>query len=94
MVMNFTDRNISSIQLNGVKYNLKYIPFHATEAEWEDNLLDYIPKQAEIIVYDIDSEYDYERFKIGDGEKNVNDLPFYESHLQEEIEFITETVRL
>ena len=51
----------------------------------------FIPKQAEIIVYDIELDangntlelpagrivaYDYPRFKIGDGINNVNDLPF------------------
>jgi hypothetical protein len=30
-----------------------------------------------MIIYDIDSTYDYERMKIGDGIKNVNALPFY-----------------
>ena len=64
---------------------------HDIAANWE-KATSFTPKQGEIIVYDIDSEYDYERFKIGDGEKNVNDLPFYESHLQEEIKFVTETV--
>jgi hypothetical protein len=29
-----------------------------------------------LIVYDIDENYNYERFKIGDGSSNVNDLPF------------------
>lgn len=37
----------------------------------------FIPKQGEIIVYDIDSDYNYERIKIGDGVQNVNALPFY-----------------
>ena len=38
--------------------------------------LTFIPKQAEVIVYDIDADHDYERLKIGDGVTNVNDLPF------------------
>jgi hypothetical protein len=36
----------------------------------------FIPKQGELIVYDIDSNYSYERLKIGDGVQNVNALPF------------------
>lgn len=32
--------------------------------------------KGEIIVYDIDDNYAYERMKIGDGETNVNALPF------------------
>jgi hypothetical protein len=51
---------------------------HDTEANW--NLAaeksNFIPKIAEPIVYDADEVYDYIRFKIGDGIKNVKDLPF------------------
>lgn len=48
---------------------------HDTEANW--NLAtNFIPKQGEIIVYDKDSTYSYERFKIGDGTTNVINLPF------------------
>ena len=36
----------------------------------------FIPKQGELIVYDTDSNYTYERFKIGDGVTLVNNLPF------------------
>lgn len=36
----------------------------------------FIPQQGEIIVYDIDDTYNYERLKIGDGITNVNALPF------------------
>lgn len=45
----------------------------------EDNWLkatSFIPKQGELIIYDIDDAHQYERFKIGDGVKNVNNLPF------------------
>lgn len=49
---------------------------HDTEANW--NLAtNFIPKQGEIIIYDKDSTYNYERFKIGDGVTVVNDLEFY-----------------
>ena len=36
----------------------------------------FIPKQGEIIVYDKDSDYNYERIKIGDGATLVDALPF------------------
>lgn len=36
----------------------------------------FIPKQGELIVYDIDDEFTYERFKIGDGKTTVANLPF------------------
>ena len=31
----------------------------------------FIPRQGEIIVYDVDATHTYERFKIGDGVTNV-----------------------
>lgn len=49
---------------------------HDTEVNWS-KATGFIPKQGEIIIYDIDDTYNYERFKIGDGITNVNDLPFY-----------------
>ena len=83
MATNFTTKNISSIELKNVKYNLKSIPLHATEAEWNmAPLFEYIPKEGEIIVYDIDDNYNYERVKIGDGVTTTINLPFY---LAEEI---------
>lgn len=55
--------------------NSRIIHKHDTEAHW---LLatNFVPKQGEHIVYDIDENYNYERLKIGDGITNVNDLPF------------------
>jgi len=48
---------------------------HDTDANWL-KAVNFTPKQGEIIIYDIDDNYSYERFKIGDGITNVNDLPF------------------
>ena len=48
---------------------------HDVEANWL-LAVNFTPKQGEIIIYDIDDNYTYERFKIGDGISNVNDLPF------------------
>ena len=48
---------------------------HDIEANWE-KAVNFIPKQGEIIIYDIDENYDYERFKIGDGINFVNNLQF------------------
>lgn len=48
---------------------------HDTEANWK-LAVNFIPKQGEIIVYDEDENYNYSRFKIGNGVSNVNDLPF------------------
>lgn len=55
--------------------NTRIINKHATEADWI-KAVNFIPKQAELIVYDIDETHNIERFKIGDGINNVNDLPF------------------
>lgn len=48
---------------------------HDIEANWL-KATNFIPKQGEIIVYDADEKYLYERFKIGDGTTLVSDLPF------------------
>lgn len=48
---------------------------HDTEENW-NKATNFIPKQGEIIIYDIDSTYSYERFKIGDGITVVSSLPF------------------
>jgi hypothetical protein len=48
---------------------------HDTEENWK-KATNFTPKQAEIIVYDIDNTHDYERYKMGDGITKVNDLPF------------------
>lgn len=57
---------------------------HDVESNW---LLatNFTPKQGEIIVYDIDENYNYERFKIGDGVQNVNTLPFVNDALKSEL---------
>ena len=48
---------------------------HDVELNW-NKATNFIPKQGEIIVYDIDSNHSYKRIKIGDGATNVNNLPF------------------
>jgi hypothetical protein len=48
---------------------------HDTETNW-NKAINFIPKAGEIIVYDRDENYNYERIKIGDGETAVAALPF------------------
>lgn len=48
---------------------------HDIEANWT-KATTFIPKQGELVIYDIDSAHTYERLKIGDGVTNVNALPF------------------
>jgi hypothetical protein len=49
---------------------------HDIEANW-NRAETFIPKQGEIIIYDIDTTYSYERFKLGDGKTTAINLPFY-----------------
>lgn len=55
--------------------NSRVINKHDTESNWL-KAANFIPKQGEIIIYDIDTVYSYTRMKIGDGITLVNDLPF------------------
>ena len=48
---------------------------HDIEANWL-KAVNFIPKQGELIIYDVDDMYPYSRMKIGDGISNVNSLPF------------------
>lgn len=48
---------------------------HDIEANWI-KATTFVPMAGEIIVYDADSTYTYERFKIGDGSTTVSNLPF------------------
>ena len=74
MAINLVNDNISAIEIKGKKYNIKAIPFHGTAAEWENN--DYVPKDGEIIIYDIDENYNYTRVKVGDGNNTAINLSF------------------
>lgn len=58
------------------KLNTRIIHKHDTEANW-NKATNFIPKQGEIIVYDKDDSYNYERMKIGDGVTAVTNLDFY-----------------
>lgn len=48
---------------------------HDIEANWL-KATNFTPLASEIIVYDPDENYDYPRIKIGNGETNINTLPF------------------
>jgi hypothetical protein len=73
--------------------NARIIHKHDTENNWNANL-SFIPLLGEIIIYDKDEVYDYERFKIGDGITNVINLPFVVptklSQLENDSKFTTE----
>lgn len=63
------------------RLNTRIIHKHETEANWL--LSSLVPLQGELIVYDIDENYNYERIKIGDGVQNVNALPFVDDDKQD-----------
>lgn len=66
--------------------NLRIIHTHDIQANWDsENLKTFIPKAGEIIVYDIDDNHAYERFKIGDGVKTITELPFTVDNVIESI---------
>lgn len=54
---------------------------HDVEANWL-KATNFIPMQGEIIVYDKDTTYSYERIKIGDGSTLVSALPFVDDALR------------
>lgn len=60
-----TEKNISS----------RIIHKHDIEANW-NKAVNFIPKAGEIIIYDKDENYNYERIKIGNGETLIRDLAF------------------
>lgn len=48
---------------------------HDVEANWI-KATNFIPKQAELVIYDPDATYTYSRVKVGDGIRTINELPF------------------
>lgn len=65
------------------EYNARYKLKSDIEANWITNGTSLIPFAGEPIVYLPDKSqggtYTYARLKIGDGEKNVNELPFIDA---------------
>ena len=53
-----------------------------TEANWL-RATNFIPKNGEIIIYAIDATHNYQRVKVGDGIKKVNELPFINEAISE-----------
>ena len=66
------------------KYYGRIIHKHDIESNWI-KAVNFIPKNAELIVYDPDDNYSYPRIKIGDGVTPVNELPFTIEQVVEKI---------
>jgi hypothetical protein len=56
-------------------FNTRIILKHDIEANW-NKAAGFIPRKGEIVIYDADEFYTYNRFKIGDGSTTVGSLPF------------------
>ena len=56
--------------------SIRIVLKHDTEANWTTSTL--VPLKGELIIYDIDANHAIPRFKLGDGENIVKNLPFYE----------------
>lgn len=61
-------------------FNTRIVHKHDIEANW-NKAVNFIPIQGELIVYDIDDNYTYERLKIGDGATPVAELPFVDENI-------------
>ena len=64
--------------------NVRIVHKHDVEANWL-KATNFRPKQGEIIVYDRDNTYNYERIKVGDGETLVSSLPFVDDAVNSKI---------
>lgn len=53
-----------------------------TEENWL-KATNFIPKNGEIIIYATDATHSYQRVKVGDGIKKVNELPFINDAITE-----------
>lgn len=55
--------------------NARVISKHDIPTEWK-MATDFVPEQGEIVVYDETNEIGPSKVKIGDGKRNINELPF------------------
>ena len=60
---------------------------HDTEANWA-SAVNFTPLAGEVIVYDVDANHAYPRFKVGDGKTLISALPFSTDVLAS---YVTET---
>jgi hypothetical protein len=50
------------------------------QVNWE-KAINFVPLKGEIIIYEKDENYLYDRIKLGNGITKVNDLPFIDEHI-------------
>lgn len=70
--------------MNEQIFNTRIVHKHDVEVNWL-KVINFIPKEAELIIYDSDENYSYPRIKIGDGVTKINDLPFLGKNIEENL---------
>lgn len=73
------------------KINARIVQKHDIEANWL-KAVNFVPMQGEIVVYDKDENYDYERIKVGDGVTLVSDLSFVADAIDERLDAVEAVV--
>ena len=63
-------------ELNFMKINSRIALRIDTEGEWNKVGNEMIPLKGELIIYSTDELYSFQRFKVGDGQTELNKLPF------------------
>lgn len=53
----------------------RIVNMHDVEERW-NQAVTFVPRAGELIVYDVDNNHSFPRFKIGDGKTAVVSLPF------------------
>ena len=61
--------------------NPRVILKHDIEANW-DKAVNFIPQLGELIIYDPDENYNFVRFKFGNGVDIPKNLPFTSQQVQ------------
>lgn len=61
------------------------------QVNWE-KAINFVPLKGEIIIYEKDENYSYDRIKLGDGVTKVNDLPFAGSDFSGTILYTPQTL--
>lgn len=54
--------------------NTRIVLTHDVEANWTEST--FVPSRGEVVIYDPDLTCAYARFKIGDGQSTITELPF------------------
>lgn len=73
------------------KINARIVQKHDIEDNWL-KAVNFVPMQGEIVVYDKDENYDYERIKVGDGVTLVSDLSFVADAIDERLDAVEAVV--